>query len=121
MYLERAGLGQLPSVFICSPYFIPYRFISQNLRELWEELKKHPLAWISWGSVAGIGFYSLLSFAAVFSPAWLVAGTWQVTILAGLLLSPLFFVKIETKSEQNLYAEKFHFVVYMSHYLFYLV
>lgn len=68
MYLERAGLGQLPSVFICSPYFIPYRFISQKLKGLWEELKKHPLAWIGWGSVAGIGFYSLLSFAAVFSP-----------------------------------------------------
>ena len=71
-----------------------------------EELKKHPLAWIGWGSVAGIGFYSLLSFAAVFSPAWLVAGTWQVTILAGLLLSPLFFVKIETKSGTKLVRGK---------------
>ena len=58
------------------------------------------------GSVAGIGFYSLLSFAAVFSPAWLVAGTWQVTILAGLLLSPLFFVKIETKSGTKLVRGK---------------
>ena len=92
--------------FICSPYFIPYRFISQKLKGLWEELKKHPLAWIGWGSVAGIGFYSLLSFAAVFSPAWLVAGTWQVTILAGLLLSPLFFVKIETKSGTKLVRGK---------------
>ena len=55
MYLERAGLGQLPSVFICSSYFIPYRFISQKLWGLWEELK-NPLAWIGWGSVAGIGF-----------------------------------------------------------------
>lgn len=120
MYLERAGLGQLPSVFICSSYFIPYRFISQNFRGLWEELKKHPLAWIGWGSVAGIGFYSLLSFAAVFSQR-LVAGTWQVTILAGLLLSPLFFVKIETKSGTKLVRGKFHFVAYMLHYLFYLV
>ncbi len=36
----------------------------KNLRGLWEELKKHPLAWIGWGSVAGIGFYSLLSFCS---------------------------------------------------------
>ncbi|PIE95247.1 hypothetical protein CO726_11215 [Bacillus fungorum] len=78
----------------------------KNFNGLWEELKKHPLAWIGWGSVAGIGFYSLLSFAAVFSPAWLVAGTWQVTILAGLLLSPLFFVKIETKSGTELVRGK---------------
>lgn len=70
----------------------------KNLGGLWSEMRKHPFAWIGWGSLAGIGFYSLLSFAAVFSPAWLVAGTWQVTILAGLLLSPLFFITIETKT-----------------------
>lgn len=107
MYLERAGPGQLPSVFL---FALPILFLivlfRKNLRDLWEELKKHPLAWIRWGSVAGIGFYSLLSFAAVFSPAWLVAGTWQVTILAGLLLSPLFFVKIETKSGTKLVRGK---------------
>ncbi|WP_439740897.1 DMT family transporter [Bacillus pseudomycoides] len=70
----------------------------KNLWPLWSEMRKHPFAWLGWGSLAGIGFYSLLSFAAVFSPAWLVAGTWQVTILAGLLLSPLFFITIETKT-----------------------
>ncbi|EEL49087.1 MULTISPECIES: DMT family transporter [Bacillus cereus group] len=68
----------------------------KNLGELWIEMRRHPFAWFGWGSLAGIGFYSLLSFAAVFSPAWLVAGTWQVTILAGLLLSPLFFITIQT-------------------------
>ncbi|KEK26417.1 DMT family transporter [Bacillus gaemokensis] len=70
----------------------------KNLGVLWIEMRKHPFAWLGWGSLAGIGFYSLLSFAAVFTPAWLVAGTWQVTILAGLLLSPLFFITIETKT-----------------------
>ncbi|MEN1935041.1 multidrug resistance efflux transporter family protein [Paenibacillus sp. 102] len=70
----------------------------KNLGGLWTEMRKHPFAWLGWGSLAGIGFYSLLSFAAVFSPAWLVAGTWQVTILAGLLLSPLFFITIETET-----------------------
>ncbi|MEI4829498.1 multidrug resistance efflux transporter family protein [Bacillus sp. FJAT-53711] len=70
----------------------------KNLRPLWTEMRRHPLAWISFGTLAGVGFYSLLSFAAVFSPAWLVAGTWQMTILAGLLLSPLFFITVETKS-----------------------
>ncbi|MCI0767497.1 multidrug resistance efflux transporter family protein [Bacillus sp. TL12] len=70
----------------------------KNLGGLWSEMRKHPFAWLGWGSLAGTGFYSLLSFAAVFSPAWLVAGTWQVTILAGLLLSPLFFITTETKT-----------------------
>ena len=93
----------LPFLFALLFYSLSFYFA--KLKELWEELKKHPLAWIGWGSVAGIGFYSLLSFAAVFSPAWLVAGTWQVTILAG-LLSPLFFVKIETKSGTKLVRGK---------------
>ncbi|MDM5156681.1 multidrug resistance efflux transporter family protein [Bacillus sp. DX1.1] len=70
----------------------------KNLGPLWSEMRKHPFAWLGWGPLAGIGFYSLLSFAAVFNPAWLVAGTWQITILAGLLLSPLFFITIETKT-----------------------
>ena len=47
-----------------------------------------------------------IKFRSCFSPAWLVAGTWQVTILAGLLLSPLFFVKIETKSGTKLVRGK---------------
>ena len=105
MYLERAGLGQLPSVFICSSYFIPYRFISQKLWGLWEELKTS-IGMDRMGFCCRYWFYSLLSFATVFSPAWLVAGTWQVTILAGLLLSPLFFVKIETKSGTKLVRGK---------------
>lgn len=97
MYLERAGMDSFLPFFICSPYFIPYRFISQKLKGFMGRIKETSISVDRMGSVAGIGFYSLLSFAAVFSPAWLVAGTWQVTILAGLLLSPLFFVKIETK------------------------
>ena len=51
-------------------------------------------------------FLFFIKFRDCFSPAWLVAGTWQVTILAGLLLSPLFFVKIETQSGTKLVRGK---------------
>lgn len=77
----------------------------KNFRGLWEELKTS-ISMDRMGFRCRYWFYSLLSFAAVFSPAWLVAGTWQVTILAGLLLSPLFFVKIETKSGTKLVRGK---------------
>ncbi len=39
-------------------------------------------------------FYAPITFAAAYGPGWLIAGTWQITIVAGVLLSPFFY---ETK------------------------
>lgn len=64
----------------------------KNLSQLLKEMAKHPFQWLLWGTLGGVGFYSLLSFAAAYAPSWLTSGTWQVTILAGALLSPLFYV-----------------------------
>lgn len=57
---------------------------------LFIEMRRHPWQWLLW-SLIGFGlFYAPLCFAAAYSPAWLVAGTWQFTIVAGSLLAPLF-------------------------------
>ena len=54
-------------------------------------MQQHRRQWVIW-SVVGFGlFYAPLCFAAMYAPGWLIAGTWQVTIIAGALLSPLFF------------------------------
>ncbi|WP_072728461.1 multidrug resistance efflux transporter family protein [Paenibacillus sp. NAIST15-1] len=70
----------------------------KNLPPLFREMRKHPLQWLTWGSLCGVAFYSLLSFAAVYAPSWLTSGTWQITILIGACLSPLFF---ETRQTPN--------------------
>ncbi|MDD3173478.1 MAG: multidrug resistance efflux transporter family protein, partial [Herbinix sp.] len=44
-----------------------------------------------WSTIGFGFFYAPLSFASVYGASWLVAATWQVTIIAGVLLSPLFF------------------------------
>lgn len=72
-----------------------------------KSIKNKFFAWLLWGNLAGIGFYALLSFSSDFAPAWLVASTWQITILAGLLLSPLFFIKVKTMSGEKLIKGKF--------------
>ncbi|WAH35617.1 DMT family transporter [Alicyclobacillus dauci] len=55
-----------------------------------KEIRKHPWQWFSW-SFVGFGlFYAPLCFSSEYSPAWLVAGTWQFTIVAGSLMTPLF-------------------------------
>jgi drug/metabolite transporter (DMT)-like permease len=68
-----------------------------NLRPLLREMRARPWAWIVW-SFVGFGlFYTPLSFAAAYGPGWLIAGTWQITIIAGSLLVPLFGQKIPYK------------------------
>jgi drug/metabolite transporter (DMT)-like permease len=41
-------------------------------------------------------FYAPLCFSAAYAPGWLVAATWQITILSGSLLAPFFFKTVET-------------------------
>jgi drug/metabolite transporter (DMT)-like permease len=60
------------------------------------EIKRNPLKWLIWSTIGFGLFYAPLSCASVFGPSWLIAGTWQITIIAGALLSPLFFKKIKT-------------------------
>ena len=47
--------------------------------------------WLRWGTIGFGGFYTLLCVAAELSPAWLVAGAFQVTLVAGLLLAPFIY------------------------------
>lgn len=44
--------------------------------------RKHFLFWIIAGSVGFGVFYALITFSSVFTPGWVVAATWQLTILA---------------------------------------
>jgi drug/metabolite transporter (DMT)-like permease len=61
-------------------------------------MRKQPGKWMLW-SFVGFGlFYAPLCFAAAYSPGWLIAGTWQITIISGALLAPLFFETIHTQN-----------------------
>jgi hypothetical protein len=54
-------------------------------------LRARPLAWLGWSTVGFGLFYAPLAFAVTSSPGWLLAGTWQITILAGIVLAPLLY------------------------------
>jgi drug/metabolite transporter (DMT)-like permease len=54
-------------------------------------LRSRPLAWLGWSTVGFGLFYAPLAFAVTSSPGWLLAGAWQVTILAGIVLAPLLY------------------------------
>ncbi|MBA2078620.1 multidrug resistance efflux transporter family protein [Rhodanobacter sp. PCA2] len=62
-----------------------------GLGELPRELRAHPRAWLTWSSVGFVLFGIPLTWAAGSGPAWLVAGSFQTTVLAGPLLAPLIY------------------------------
>lgn len=81
-------------------FMIPFLLLivigRKNLRSLLEEMNKHKGAWLLW-SFVGFGlFYAPLTYAAAYGPGWLIAGTWQITIISGTLLVPFFYEAIQT-------------------------
>lgn len=53
-------------------------------------IREAPGDWILW-SVVGFGlFYAPLSLASVYGASWFSAASWQLTIVCGVLLTPLF-------------------------------
>lgn len=72
---------------------IPFLFIlvlfRKKLKPLLIAMKKNIWQWILWGTIGFGMFYAPLTFAATYAPSWLVASTWQITIVAGMLISPI--------------------------------
>lgn len=65
-----------------------------KLTSLFLAMKQQPLQWLIWSFIGFVLFYAPLCFAASFGPGWLIASTWQVTIIAGILLTPLFYKRV---------------------------
>ena len=54
-------------------------------------LRYQPRPWVWWSSIGFVLFGIPLTWAASSGPSWLVAGSFQVTVLAGPLLAPLLY------------------------------
>ena len=61
-------------------------------------IRLSPFRWLLWSTVGFGLFYAPISFAGDHGESWLIAASWQVTIVMGLLLSPLFQKKIAVKN-----------------------
>lgn len=62
-----------------------------GLGTLPRELRNHPRTWLVWSSVGFVLFGVPLTWAASSGPSWLVAGSFQVTVLAGPLMAPFIY------------------------------
>ncbi len=112
--MELSGGSWLWSASLRYFFMLPFLFVivyyRKGLAPMKKEITRQPLPFFLWSVVGFVLFYAPLTYAAAFSPGWLVAGTWQLTILAGVLLTPFFLLKIETKQGFNIVRQKMPFV-----------
>ncbi|MET4678121.1 MULTISPECIES: multidrug resistance efflux transporter family protein [unclassified Luteibacter] len=64
---------------------------SGGLGALPQELRGHTRIWLTWSAVGFVLFGVPLTWAASSGPSWLVAGSFQTTVLAGPLLAPFIY------------------------------
>ncbi|WP_025685557.1 DMT family transporter [Paenibacillus maysiensis] len=100
--MELSGGSWIWSASLRYLFMLPVLFVivltQRKLKPLWNVMRERPGIWVLW-SFVGFGlFYAPLCFASAYSPGWLIAGTWQVTIISGSLLVPLFSEIVQTEN-----------------------
>ncbi len=83
--------------FMLPPLALWVKFTS-GFGRLWAAIRQKPAQWILWSCVGFGLFYAPLTYASAHGTAWLVAATWQITLVAGVLLTPLFGQPIPRKN-----------------------
>lgn len=82
--------------FFMIPFLLVIVMGRKNLKPLLSEMKNQPWFWFKWSSIGFGLFYAPICFSASFAPGWLIAATWQITIISGSLLAPLFYETVMT-------------------------
>ncbi|GFP75374.1 DMT family transporter [Clostridium fungisolvens] len=71
--------------------------VQNQLTPVIKDISRRPGKWMLWSTIGFGVFYAPLTFASEYGASWLVAGTWQITIIAGALLTPMFYKKVQTE------------------------
>lgn len=83
-------------------FMLPLLFIivlnQKGTKRVINSIRQNLLPWFLWSTVGFGLFYAPLTFASIYGESWLVAGCWQITIIAGILLTPIFKRNLPLKS-----------------------
>lgn len=81
------------------PFFVIIVSFKKNshFHSIIYEIKKNSKSWFLWSQVGFGLFYIPLCYASTLAPGWMIASTWQITIVAGSLIAPY----IETGSNMK--------------------
>lgn len=90
--MELEGGSWIWSASLRFIFMLPILFVivgyKRNVKPVIHHIAVQPLPWIVWSTVGFGLFYAPLTFATIYGPGWLVAATFQLTIIAGSLLVP---------------------------------
>ena len=75
--------------FITLPLMLP--LMRGRMGPVLASIRRHPGPWFGYSAVGFVLFYAGLSFAADSGPSWLVAGSFQFTVIAGMLCAPFIY------------------------------
>jgi drug/metabolite transporter (DMT)-like permease len=90
------GLRLIYAIIFFSVGFIVFKgfwYFKLIMKEYLDNL----MFWTIAGSIGFGFFYSLLCYSAAFSPAWIVATTWQITIISSLFVLTFFGKKLSKR------------------------
>lgn len=73
------------------PMMLPLVLRGRGFAPLWRSIRAAPWRWMLYGGIGFFAFYAPLSFAAASGPSWLVAGSFQFTVIAGMLCAPFLY------------------------------
>lgn len=62
-----------------------------GIRPALRELRSSPGPWLLWSGIGFVVFYLGLCWSAASGPSWLIAGAFQLSVVAGMLLAPLLY------------------------------
>ena len=71
---------------------------SGGFSPVFASIRRHPAGWLIFSTIGFGLFYAPLSAASVYGESWFTASIWQFTIVAGVLLTPLFGRRIPVRN-----------------------
>lgn len=77
-------LFTLPMLLLAMP-------LQGGIAPVWRAIRAHPGPWLAWSAIGFGLFYLCLSYAAASGPSWLIAATFQLTVIAGMLCAPFLY------------------------------
>ncbi len=69
----------------------------KQMGPVFASIKKNTVFWFVYSTIGFGFFYLFVTLASVFGESWLVAALWQLTIVCGMLLTPLFEMPLPKK------------------------
>lgn len=85
-----AWTASLRSLFLI-PILAIVLLAAKQLKSTINTIGKYPMLFFKWGTIGFGALYVSLALASLWSPGWMVAASFQVNILAGILLAPFIY------------------------------